>query len=305
MVWSLLDKKRTLAFGEECASAVVVMVVLLLLRTIIIMSGLGAHYFPLADIICVSPIFIQYLMMLCPFFGQYPLLPVRLAESIMGISSFFDLMVVIPAQILGNLIGIVLFRTITPAPLTVFEPAQFDQNSMLLVQLITQLFSVFMYTIVVLLTPDLLAINKIDRKLLSIPTIPFLLMNSGRCSTLNPSAIYALWYINNCNISWSPFLLVRKLLSSSSYLSSSSSYSSSSSLPSSSSSSMSPNIESDLSTSTSTSDSIYNQLYSGSDYNTSSGIIITLIAAILAGWFLKMHFPKDGSWVRNKTIYYK
>jgi hypothetical protein len=262
MIWGLLSNDSLIVFGEECGSAVVMMTLVLLLRSLITVMGLGTTYFSLVEVLVYSPYCIQFLMTKFPFMTKYPLLPVRVAESAMGRISSSELMMIIPAHVLGNILALTLFRTLCPfAPWSVFQPIVFDQWAPF--DLVIVFTAVFMYVSVVLVTPDLLVANKASSKLLTIPTVPFLLLNLRKCSTLNPTTIYAMWYINHCEASWSPLLLLKEWYASNlSVLSS-----------------------------------------AGSQSLQLEYILISLFAALGAGLFLKRAFPDDGSWLRKKNMY--
>lgn len=264
VLWGMLSNNLLIVFGEECGSAVVLMTLVLLLRTVITMIGLGTTYFNFIEVIVYSPYCIQCLMSKLPFMTKFPLLPVRVAESIMARISSPELMMVIPAHVLGNIMGLTLFKIICPfAPSIVFQTAVFEQWAPF--ELVIVLIAVFMYVCVMLVTPDILVANKISLKMLSIPTIPFLLINP-KCSTLNPTTIYATWYINHCEATWSPLLLLKEMSTTNSLNLSGLTPTGQQSLP--------------------------------LDY-----ILVSLFAALCAGLVIKRFFPEDGSWLRKKNLY--
>ena len=73
----------------------------------------------------------------------------------------------------------------------VTSPAIF--NSGLLVEAI----AVFCYVVAVIVLPELISVNKLNSKLLSVVLFPIMFLHSnGKWCTINPSVVYALWYVN-------------------------------------------------------------------------------------------------------------
>ena len=82
-LWDVLGKKSSLLFGRECLSAAIWMLFTLVLRSTLWLFGL-LPYIPYG-VIFALPMFIQLLDRHLPFMiDSFPLLPVRLAESILG-----------------------------------------------------------------------------------------------------------------------------------------------------------------------------------------------------------------------------
>ena len=139
-----------------------------------------------------------------------------------------NMLVVIPAHFLGSIVGIVAFKTLIPIMpsvvsailypiwyliwstsnfkinivicfgtyLQVFHPIvynTFTLNSGLIIEAVM----VFLYVVVMLVLPELIEVNKLNSKLLSIVLLPvmFFRNNSNWCS-FNPAVIYALWSVN-------------------------------------------------------------------------------------------------------------
>jgi glycerol uptake facilitator-like aquaporin len=107
------------------------------------------------------------------------------------------LTVIIPAHFLGCVFGAVLFKVVCPiAPEATFEPVLYNGNQWL-EGLLTEAFVVCLYVCVIIGVPELLAVNRMSPYLLSVPILPLLLVRvPDRCSTFNPAALYALWYIS-------------------------------------------------------------------------------------------------------------
>ena len=248
----------------------IVMIAMLLLRSLV--CFFDTKFMSYVDTIVVIPIYIQFLMEILPFIKRYPLLPVRVAESVMGRISPSELMMVIPAHVLGNCVGIVLFHSAYPfgAPPVVFQPIVFDRTGTNGYNLITEVLVVFVYVTIVLVLPDLLEANKASPKWLTIPLIgPVLMMKSA---FLNPSAVYSLWYVNHSVSTWSP-LRYATLLSTTLKLKSAA----------------------DVATTTATSAAAAAPVFPQLDY-----MVVSLLAALAAGLFVKFTFPEDGSWQRKK-----
>lgn len=63
--------------------------------------------------------------------------------------------------------------------------------------LLVEAFAVFCYVLIVLVLPELIEVNKLNPKFLSISMLPIMfLRHNGNWCTINPSVIYALWYVN-------------------------------------------------------------------------------------------------------------
>ena len=78
-----------------------------------------------------------------------------------------------------------------------FQPVVYDQTKPWL-GLLVEVVAVFLYIVVVLVLPDILQVNKLNSRLLSLPTLPLMWMfrAPNQTVTFNPAAVYALWYVN-------------------------------------------------------------------------------------------------------------
>lgn len=184
-LWQFFSSKLLSTYASESASACIWMIVITLLRSLVLMLGYDTSYFPLVEVVAACPLFAQSIMVAFPFMTDYPLLPVRIAETVMGRLSPMALIAAIPAQIIGNVMGLVIFKTLCPfAPNAAFEPVSYSDDSSAWWSCIPCLMrvvgSVFMYVCVLLVVPDMLQVNKYSTRLLSIPTIPFILLNYKR-----------------------------------------------------------------------------------------------------------------------------
>lgn len=86
-----------------------------------------------------------------------------------------------------------------------FEPIVYSHHdSSWLAGLLIEIFVVFMYIVTIIVLPPILEVNKLNSRLLSIPTLPLFLFCRApdKTITFNPAAVYALWYVNR-NVSGS------------------------------------------------------------------------------------------------------
>lgn len=291
-LWNILGKKLSLLFGRESARAAIWMFIVLLLRMIVKVLRLDSiipHGF-----IFAFPLLVQLVGSYVPFMADcFPLLPIRLAESILGRISPGRLTLIIPAHFFGSILGVAAFSTIFPfAPTAVFEPITYDRRSWFYT-LLVETTLVCVYSTIIIALPEILIVNKLPLKFLSIPIIPLMFIgvpDSG-CS-FNPAAVYAMWFVaGGSSTSWTS--TYSSLISS--FLSL---------VPASLSSHLSTFIALPLSSSSSSSSS--NPLSSSSSASTSAErilqqehLIAPILGAIAAGLICNRFFPDDGSWKRR------
>ena len=126
------------------------------------------------------------------------MLPVRLTESVMGRISPPQLLVVIPAHILGSMIGMVFFSLITfyipYFPLSVFDPIVYKADKFIFPKLIIEVLVVFIYNVMIIILPELLTVNKLSPNLISFVAVPLSLISN---TTFHPAALFVLWYVSN------------------------------------------------------------------------------------------------------------
>ena len=81
-------------------------------------------------------------------------------------------------------------------PVQVFHPIG-NLHGMINFGLFIEAFATFLCTVVILVLPEMLSVNKLNPKILSAVMFPivFLHHNAQWCN-LNPSVAYALWYVN-------------------------------------------------------------------------------------------------------------
>ena len=198
-LWDFLDNRICLFFGEECFTALIRMLIFLVLKSVFMLVGWAEYN-------------LENFIIFCPFFQQFvyknirvrmiPVLNMRIAESISGRLSPFRLLVTIPAHVFGSILALAIFRVINPfSPILVYKPFVYDEAEPFET---VAFLSTFLYTIMYLVVPDFLQVNTFDKKWLSVPIVPTLLLNYKNCNTLYFEAAYALWFLDKCNWAWSP-----------------------------------------------------------------------------------------------------
>lgn len=167
-----------------------------------------------------------------PMFNMTALLPVRIAEGILGRVNIAKLGVSIPAHFAGCLLGIVLFRNSVPCvPFQALLPVAYTtsfhtdaipglplsagfvttalqsllfplfilfdpRNKTAVGDLVGEVVVVMLYTLGNLVLPQILYVNKLPNQLLSVLLLPVMLWRvGGACSTFHPVAMYCLWYL--------------------------------------------------------------------------------------------------------------
>jgi len=157
------------------------------------LSGL-AFLFPIG-VLFAFPYFIQQLSRRISFMEDVsPLLPVRIAEIILGRLSPMSFAVVAPAHFLGCILGTVVFKTILPfASSESIATISYEPPN--LVTILAEVVIVAIYVTATIALPEILSVNKLPPVLLSLLVVPFMcipLPNIG--ATFHPAALYALAY---------------------------------------------------------------------------------------------------------------
>lgn len=113
-LFDLLGKSTALRFGRECASATIWMLCILLIRSAL--STVGCLSLVPNAFVFALPFLIQLLVSFFPFMSKcFPLLPVRIAETVLGRMEIAHLvMVVLPSHLIGCIMGVVLFKALLP-----------------------------------------------------------------------------------------------------------------------------------------------------------------------------------------------
>jgi hypothetical protein len=104
--------------------------------------------------------------------------------------------IIIPAHFLGCVFGAVLFKTSCRFMLQAdFEPLVYDGGNFF-EGLLHETAAECIYVCMVIGLPELLAVNKLSTDLLSVLVLPLMFWRVPyQSSTLNPAALYALWYV--------------------------------------------------------------------------------------------------------------
>eukprot|EP01031_Cornospumella_fuschlensis_P031225 gene31225-37736_t len=147
------------------------------------------------------PFVIQFLAKFAPVLrSNYPILPVRIAECFVGKVSPVRMLILIPAHMLGAIFGTLALKSFIPfLPNSVLTPINYS-NSSSLSGLLYEVVLSFCYCLVLLVLPYIYDRNRYRQQyFISLPILPLLFIRTpAYTSTLNPSVVYALWYINNC-----------------------------------------------------------------------------------------------------------
>lgn len=119
-LFDLLGRRTSLSIGLECASSLIWMLCILSIRGALgVLSRVSTVGF-LSQVphafVCALPLLLQLLESYFPFMGEsFPLLPVRIAETVLGrISVSWLALVVVPSHFIGCVMGIVIFKTLLP-----------------------------------------------------------------------------------------------------------------------------------------------------------------------------------------------
>ena len=153
-LYDLLGKKYALKFGTECSKVTTWMIVVLFMRYLLYLLKID-HFVPIGFVFAF-PYPMQILGKYLPWMndGKFPLLPVRLAESIMGRISPMRLTVLIPAHFLGCILGTTIFSLLVPS-LCILEPALYiDNQSNWMYSALTEMLLVSIYVTLVISVPE-------------------------------------------------------------------------------------------------------------------------------------------------------
>lgn len=64
--------------------------------------------------------------------------------------------------------------------------------------LLIEILAVFLYSTIIIVLPEVIEVNRLSSKLLSIAMIPIMfIQQNGYWCTLNPCIMYGLWYVNH------------------------------------------------------------------------------------------------------------
>jgi len=129
LLLDVLGRQTSLAFGVECGAATLWMLAVLVLRTIlaVVVPGGGALAFVPHGFVFAFPTAAYHgdALVGFPLFEDcFPVLPIRIAEAILGRIAPARLLMVVPAQILGSILGTVIFTALVP-----FAPQEVSPSS--------------------------------------------------------------------------------------------------------------------------------------------------------------------------------
>ncbi|KAJ1389471.1 hypothetical protein B484DRAFT_459677, partial [Ochromonadaceae sp. CCMP2298] len=191
---SALGNRSSVLFGEECGSVALWTIFALILRSVLVFLEIEI-YIPTAFLFAF-PFVIQYLGQALPVLqDRYPILQVRIAEAIMGRLPPAQIMLVIPAHFVGSIIGTVAFRIVCPSAFALSLAPIAGNEGILSGAVLVETLAVFVYVCAVIVLPELIAVNRLNSRLLSLLLVPVMFASSGGAwCPLNPAMSYALWY---------------------------------------------------------------------------------------------------------------
>jgi hypothetical protein len=205
-LWDKLGSRSALVFGRECVVAATWMFICLCIRASLSLLKLKSLV-PYGLIFAMPAVINKVGEYFSLFKDIFPLLPVRLAECIIGRISQARMSVVIPAHFIGCIFSSVLFKLVCPlawleSGSSALTPLNYpsnpaDQTLMYKIAfLMIEIICVCLYVIIVLVLPDFLTVNKLPQYWTSILALPlFLLSLREYQSSFHPAANYAIWYL--------------------------------------------------------------------------------------------------------------
>ena len=153
-LYDLLGKKYAVKFGSECSKVTTWMVVVLVIKYSVYLLKIE-HFFPIG-MIFAFPYPMQILGKYLPWMkgGIFPLLPVRLAESIMGRISPMRLTVLIPAHFLGCILGTTIVSLFLPPSCILGPSAYIDNQSHWVYSTLVEVLMVSIYVTLLIAVPE-------------------------------------------------------------------------------------------------------------------------------------------------------
>jgi len=137
LLLDVLGRQTSLAFGLECGAATLWMLGVLVLRSVlaVVIPGGGALALVPHGFIFAFPTgaYLGDALVGFPLFEDcFPVLPIRIAETILGRIEPARLLMVVPAQLLGSILGTVIFAALVPfAPQEVGLSSSLSSKSLL------------------------------------------------------------------------------------------------------------------------------------------------------------------------------
>mmetsp|Transcript_16521 Transcript_16521/g.16628 ORF Transcript_16521/g.16628 Transcript_16521/m.16628 type:complete len:257 (+) Transcript_16521:62-832(+) len=195
VLWDLLGREISLIFGRDCASATIWMFCCLIFRWVTLLTHFD--YIPLG-VIFALPYFIQQISRRVPIIADTnPLLPVRIAEIILGRLSPTSFAVVAPAHFLGCILGGVIFMSVLPfaAKDTLTAISYAPANTLHLFGLESILVAI--YVVVTIALPEILSVNKLSPNISSVIILPIMMIPTPNYGVMfHPAALYTLSYLH-------------------------------------------------------------------------------------------------------------
>lgn len=131
-------------------------------------------------------------------FGPLPNIPTRIAEMILGRISMRDIALILPIHFLGAVFAAFLIRMTLSQ--TAVEPIlYFEDDSPWAVDLCLEIFVNALYSVAVIVLPELCKLNRIPLAVVNLclyPLFSFAVDGRGTGSAFGPNVVYALWCVS-------------------------------------------------------------------------------------------------------------
>mmetsp|Transcript_15823 Transcript_15823/g.53708 ORF Transcript_15823/g.53708 Transcript_15823/m.53708 type:complete len:250 (-) Transcript_15823:16-765(-) len=194
-IWSAMGSSTMQLFGRETAVVALWTACALALRLVLVVLGV-VNWVPPA-LVFSTPIFVERFLRRLPFAdGTFPNLAVRVAEGALGRLRPKTLAAVMAAHLIGAVMGCALLRLLVPvAPEGLLAPVAYPTPASAPLTLLLEGVYTFAYSLLVVVLPELLAVNGVRGEALTLVLFPLMLLGTpGKASTLSPSVLYALWF---------------------------------------------------------------------------------------------------------------
>lgn len=116
------------------------------------------------------------------------------------------LWVIISSHMIGSIFAAVCFYALFPIESIrnqTLAPFHYNTSNLGICEgFIQETVLSYIYSLILLIMPEVLSVNNLSRYLIIIPLLPIMFLRlSSDTSVFNPCAIYALWYVNGSNTS--------------------------------------------------------------------------------------------------------
>jgi len=133
-------------------------------------------------------------------FGSFPNLSCRICETIMGRISLRQLAMIFPIHFLVPTLGAFAFKLLLPKDLASYaiDPISYSESNLWIVDFLREIFVNTLFVVGLLVVPELLQINGIERKyalLVLLPLYSFSVDADSNGSVFSPNTLYALRYV--------------------------------------------------------------------------------------------------------------